>query len=243
MIRILVVDDEAPARDRLKRLLSGIGGVELAGEAADGSAALAAIEQLQPDLVLLDIRMPGMDGMAVARHITGLAHPPRVIFTTAYGEHALEAFEAQAIDYLVKPVRQERLAQALQRTATLLAPRQHTATDGAPLHLSVKKHGKLELLPVENILYYQADNKYVTAYLNGREELLEESLKQLEELLGERVVRVHRNALVSREALLGMEKDREGIHYVTLHDGGRGPEISRRHVADVRRLLKEMTLS
>ncbi len=241
MIRILVVDDEAPARERLKRLLHEMAGVEVVGEAADGKGALATTAELQPDLLLLDIRMPGMDGMEAARHLATLPTPPRVIFTTAYSEHALEAFEAQAIDYLVKPVRKERLAQALQRVEKL-----SPAADGAaveapgPVHLTVKKHGKLELLSIDEILYYQADNKYVTAYLAGREELLEESLKQLEELLGERVVRIHRNALVARGALIGMEKDSDGVQHVTLREIGRGPEISRRLVPEVRRLLKEM---
>ncbi len=240
MMRVLVVDDEAPARDRLKRLLRELDGVEVVGEAADGKAALAATAELQPDLLLLDIRMPVMDGMAAARHLATLPNPPRVIFTTAYGEHALEAFEAQAIDYLVKPVRKERLAQALQRALALLAPAATTAEAVGPAHLTVKKHGRMELLPIEEILYYQADNKYVTAHLAEREELLEESLKQLEELLGERVIRIHRNALVTRHALIGMEKDRAGVHHVTLRDIGTGPEISRRLVAEVRRILKDM---
>jgi len=241
MIRVLIVDDEAPARERLKRLLGELQGVEVVGEAADGKAALAATAELQPDLLLLDIRMPGMDGMATARHLVTLPRPPRVIFTTAYGEHALEAFEAQAIDYLVKPVRKERLAQALARVEQLLTlPATTRVESEGPAHLTVKKQGKLELLPIEEILYYQADNKYVTAHLAGREELLEESLKQLEELLGERVVRIHRNALVSRHALIGLERDHAGNHFATLRELGRGPEISRRHVADIRRLLKEL---
>lgn len=241
MIRVLIVDDEAPARERLKRLLRELEGAEVVGEAGDGKAALAACAQLQPDLMLLDIRMPGMDGMEAARHLATLPSPPRVIFTTAYGEHALEAFEAQAIDYLMKPVRKERLAQALERLEKLQPPPATTsALQTGPAHLAVKKHGKVELLPTDEILYYQADNKYVTAHLATREELLEESLKQLEELLGERVVRIHRNALVSRHALIGLERDSAGTHFATLREVGRGPEISRRHVADIRRLLKEL---
>ncbi len=241
MMRILVVDDEAPARERLKRLLREVDGVEVVGEAADGKAALIATAELHPDLLLLDIRMPGMDGMEAARQLATLPTPPRVIFTTAYGEHALEAFEAQAIDYLVKPVRKERLAQALQRVEKLSPAADNAAAEApGPAHLTVKKHGKMELLSIDEILYYQADNKYVTAYLAGREELLEESLKQLEELLGERVVRIHRNALVARSALIGMEKDSDGVQHVTLRGIGRGPEISRRLVPELRRLLKEM---
>ena len=237
MIRVVVVDDEAPARARLKRLLQEIEDVTVVGEAADGNGALTATDELGPDLLLLDIRMPGMDGMEVARRLADHPNPPQVIFTTAYSEHALEAFEAQAIDYLVKPVRKERLTQALLRLEKLLP---HETKEAGPLHLTVKRQGKMELVPIERILYYIADNKYVTAHLEGREELLEESLKQLEELLGERVIRIHRNALVSRAALIGMEKDSGGGHHVTLLGIGRGPEISRRHVADVRRILKEM---
>lgn len=237
MIRVLVVDDEAPARERLKRLLREIEDVEVVGEAVDGNSALAATAELQPDVLLLDIRMPGMDGMATARQLAALPEAPRVIFTTAYGEHALEAFEAEAVDYLVKPVRKERLQQALQRVTRLQTAPVAAETASGPAHLTVKRQGRVELLPVEEILYFQADNKYVTAYLAGREALLEESLKQLESLLGERVIRIHRNALVLRDALQGMERGVDGIHHVTLRGLGRGPEISRRHVADVKRVL------
>lgn len=237
MIRVVIVDDEAPARERLQRLLGAMEDVEVVGEAADGNAALELVAGLQPDLLLLDIRMPGMDGMETARQLTTLPRPPHVVFTTAYGEHALEAFEAEAIDYLVKPVRKERLSQALQRIERLLSTT--PVREPGPAHLTVKKHGNIELLPIDEILYFQADNKYVTAYLEEREELLEESLKQLEEQLGERVVRIHRNALVARQALIGMERDQSsGAHYATLKGIGRGPEISRRLVAEVRRLLE-----
>ncbi len=242
MMKVLIVDDEPLARDRLKRLLREEAGIEVVGEASDGKAALAATAEHQPDLILLDIRMPGMDGMEAARHLATLPQPPRVIFTTAYGEHALEAFEAQAIDYLVKPVRKERLTQALERAAKMITPVTDTPPEAqGPAHLTVKKQGNVVLLPIDSILYFQADNKYVTAHLAAREELLEESLRQLEELLGERVIRIHRNALVSKIALIGMEKDAQGGHYVTLREIGRGPEISRRHIPELRRLLKEMS--
>ena len=239
-MRVLIVDDEAPARDRLRRLIDQLDGAEVVGEAADGRAALEAHRALQPDVLLLDIRMPGMDGMAVARDLARLPQPPVVIFTTAYGEHALEAFDAEAVDYLVKPVRKERLEQALSRVQRL-APgaTEHTGEGSGRQHLTVRKHGGLHLIPVNEITHFQADNKYVTAYLTGREELLEESLKQLEEEFGPRLLRIHRNALVSLKALEGLEKDAEGRCYVTLHGLGRGPEISRRHLARVRRVLKE----
>jgi two-component system, LytTR family, response regulator AlgR len=234
-MKVLIVDDEAPARDRLQRLLENIAGVTTVGEAADGKTALLANRQFQPDVILLDIRMPGMDGLDTARELAKLPDPPAVIFTTAYGEHALEAFEAEALDYLVKPVRQERLEQALAR----LHKRGMVAdTPQGRSHLTVRKHGNLHLIPVEEILYFQADNKYVTAFLPGREELLEESLKQLEEEFGPRFLRVHRNALIAMDALEGIEKSPDGRCHVNLRDVGCGPEISRRHLAEVRRVLK-----
>lgn len=236
-MRVLIVDDEAPARARLRRLIEEMEGIEVVGEAANGEAALEAQQLLRPDVLLLDIRMPGMDGMETARKLAQQAQPPAVIFTTAYGEHALEAFEAEARDYLLKPVRKERLVQALSRVERLGS----TETDPSECrsHLAVRKHGGLHLIPFNEITHFQADNKYVTAYLQNREELLEESLKQLEDEFGEQLLRIHRNALVSLDALNGMEKDGEGRCYVTLEGVGRGPEISRRHLATVRRFLKE----
>jgi two-component system response regulator AlgR len=210
-------------------------GASVAGEADDGHTALEQADTLHPDVVLLDISMPGMDGLQTARELASREDPPAVIFTTAYSEHALEAFETEALDYLVKPVRQERLEQALARLEKRGLVREQPGRE----HLTVRKQGDIQLIPVEEILYFQADNKYVTAYLPGREELLEESLKQLEEEFGPRLLRVHRNALVALDALTGMEKDMEGHSYVTLRGLGRGPEISRRHLPEVRKILKE----
>lgn len=234
-MKVLIVDDEAPARDRLRRLLGKLENVEIAGEAGDGRAALEAVAQLQPDVVLLDIRMPGMDGMATARELAKRDAAPMVIFTTAYSEHALEAFEAEAVDYLVKPVRQERLEQALGR----LQKRGLVNEEEGRTHLTVRKHGGLHLLAVDEVLYFQADNKYVTAFMEEREELLEESLKQLEEEFGSQLLRIHRNALIRLDALEGIEKDVEGRCYVLLRRIGRGPEISRRHLPEVRKILRE----
>jgi len=236
-MKVLIVDDEAPARDRLRRLLGKLEQVQIVGEAGDGKAALDANDKLRPEVILLDIRMPGLDGIATAHELAKRDEPPAVIFTTAYSEHALEAFEAEAVDYLVKPVRQERLQKALER----LQKRGLVSEPEAECrqHLTVRKQGGLHLLAVDDILYFQADNKYVSAYLVDREELLEESLKQLEAEFGERLLRVHRNALIQLDALEGIEKDAEGRCYVTLHNVGRGPEISRRHLPEVRKILKE----
>ncbi len=238
-MKVLIVDDEAPARDRLRRLLGQIDGVEVIGDAADCRTALAIQQQHKPDVLLLDIRMPGVDGMACAREVAQQAQPPAVIFTTAYAEHALEAFEAEALDYLLKPVRRDRLENALDRVQRLIPAAEPEAPQQGRQHLTVRKQGGLHLLPIGDILYFQADQKYVTAYLQGREELVEESLKQLEEEFAGRLLRVHRNALVNLDALEGLEKDREGHSYASLRDIGRGPEISRRHLAEVRRVIKE----
>jgi len=235
-MKVLIVDDETLARERLRRLLDDIEGVTTVGEAADGEAALNACGELRPDVILLDIRMPGLDGISTARQLAEMPHPPAVIFTTAYGEHALEAFEAEALDYLVKPVRPERLEQALKR---LRKRRLVEETEEGRSQLTVRKHGNLHLIPVDEILYFQADNKYVTARLPDREELLEESLKQLEEEFGPRLLRIHRNALVALDALEGIEKNPDGRCHVRLRGMGRGPEISRRHLAEVRRVLKK----
>ncbi len=234
-MKVLIVDDEAPARERLRRLLEDIPGIATVGEAADGKEALRANQQLHPDVILLDIRMPVMDGLTTAQELAKQPEPPAVIFTTAYSGHALEAFDAEAVDYLVKPVRQERLEQALARLH-----KRGLITD-APQgrsHLTVRKHGNLHLIPVDEILYFQADNKYVTACLAEREELLEESLKQLEEEFGPRFLRIHRNALIALDALEGIEKTPDGRCHVNLRSVGCGPEISRRHLAEVRRVLK-----
>ncbi|MGE0079752.1 MAG: LytR/AlgR family response regulator transcription factor [Thiohalomonadaceae bacterium] len=238
-MKVLVVDDEAPARERLCRLLAGIPGVQVAGEAANGREALERVAELAPDAVLLDIHMPGMDGLEAARHLAQLPEPPAVVFTTAYGEFALQAFEAQAVDYLLKPVRAERLAQALHKARRLsgaevaaLAPDRRART-----HLSATVHGALRLVPVEDILYFQADQKYVTVRHRGGQVLIEDSLKALEDEFGDAFVRIHRNALVARHALRGLEGG-EGHYRVRLADVEETLEVSRRHAPELRRLLR-----
>lgn len=232
-MRVLIADDEALARSRLRRLLAGLD-AEVVGEAADGGSALAEAERLKPDLVLLDIRMPGMDGLEAARRLSELDSAPAVVFTTAFEEHALAAFDLAAVDYLLKPVRRERLAQALARVSERAGRRDEPKRDD---HLRIYHRGGVKLLPFEAICYFQADNKYVTAYYEGGEALLEQSLRTLEERFGERVVRIHRNALVVRERLLGMERAGGGYRAV-LKGTDHRPEISRRHASEVKELLK-----
>lgn len=247
-MKVLIVDDEAPARARLAQLVNDLPELEVAGEAANGRDALEANERLAPDVVLLDIRMPGMDGLEAARHLATLERPPAVIFITAYEEHALEAFGAQAVDYLLKPVRRERLEQALAKATRLSRAQLDAMAEARPepsarTHLSVTLHGRLQLIPVNEVIFFRAEQKYVTVRHTGGETLVEDSLKSLEQEFGGRFVRIHRNTLVARAALEGMEKNRDGSHYVKLRGCEERPEISRRHVAEIRRLLKSGRLT
>ena len=242
-MRTLIVDDEAPARERLRALLVETGGIDIVGEADNGLAALEMAARDMPNLVLLDIRMPGMDGLEAARHMAGLEPAPAVIFTTAYSEHALAAFEAHAIDYLLKPVRKARLAQALQRARQLSAAQlnayRHTVA-GAPsprTHLSACSRGRVELVNVRDIRYFQAGDKYVAVCHGGGEILIDDPLKALEEEFSQRFVRIHRSTLAARDLISGLEKDHKGHYYVRLA-GGERLAVSRRHVSHLRSVLR-----
>ncbi len=242
-MRVIVADDEAPARSRLRGLLAEIAGVEVLAEAVDGQQALSLCHELTPDAILLDIRMPGMDGLETAHHLAGLDNPPAVVFTTAYSEHALAAFEAHAIDYLLKPVRKARLAQALQRarqlSAAQLSAYRHTVA-GAPsprTHLSACSRGRVELVNVRDIRYFQAGDKYVAVCHGGGEILIDEPLKALEEEFSQRFVRIHRSTLAARDLISGLEKDHKGHYYVRLA-GGERLAVSRRHVSHLRSVLR-----
>jgi len=206
-MKVMVVDDEALARDRLSALLLELGdSYQLVGTAANGKEALELFAERGADLVLLDIRMPVLDGLQAAVTLARSATPPAVIFVTAYEEHALQAFEAQAVDYLLKPVRKARLQQALER-ARRLTLTQLQALTGEPDRsvpvLSVNYRGGKRRLPLDQVLYLRAESKYVTARHRHGELLLEESLKNLESRFGDWFLRVHRNALVARTALIG----------------------------------------
>jgi len=212
-LSVMIVDDEAPARQRLRDLLADVATEvpnAVVAEAANGLLALAAIEELPVDVALIDIRMPKMDGIELARHLAQLEHPPVIIFVTAYDAYAVQAFELNAIDYLVKPVRAQRLAAALHKVRHSLPPvaPQILAQiqQGARTHLSCHERGRLLLIPLPEILYLKADLKYVTARTASREYLLDESLTHLEQEFSQRFIRLHRSALVAREAIAGFEK-------------------------------------
>lgn len=225
-LRVLAVDDEGPARQRLKDLLSDCREAvphALIGEAANGREALEIINQGNVDLVLMDIRMPVMDGIEAAGHLLGMEKPPRLIFTTAYDAYAIKAFELNAIDYLLKPIKRERLLAALQKagnvpTAAALGGLQQ----GPRKHLSIHERGRVVLIPLADVLFLRAELKYVTVRTAEREFLLDESLTKLEEEFQTDFVRVHRNALVAKKAITGFEKQTEDdgeTHWVVLLRG------------------------
>ncbi|MGQ0656484.1 MAG: LytR/AlgR family response regulator transcription factor [Chromatiales bacterium] len=241
MMKILIVDDEPPARERLQTLIGELQAGEVVGEAPDGMSAIEAVQTLQPDLVLLDIRMPGMDGLEVAGHLAALPRPPAVIFATAYGEHALAAFDANAVDYLLKPIRRERLAAALERARMLNQGRLNAlAPAGGRTHLSALVKGRLQLVPVDQIRYLQADQKYVEVVWPAGRVLIEESLKSLEGEFAARFLRIHRNALVAIAYIQALEKAPDGDVVVALNGIEDRLAVSRRLVSEVRQRLRQL---
>ena len=241
-MKILVVDDEALARDRMTALLTELGSpYEIVGTAANGNEALTLIAQRGADLVLMDIHMPVLDGLQAALALAECQMPPAVIFTTAYEEHALQAFDAQAVDYLLKPVRKARLQRALQRASQLTRVQLQTVrrlTQQPVPQLCASYRGGVQRLPLDQVLYLQADSKYVTAHHRGGEVLLEESLKTLETRHQDWFLRIHRNALVARDALIGLERRPDGGVYACLQGCDERLEVSRRHQPQLRRWLK-----
>jgi two-component system, LytTR family, response regulator AlgR len=244
-MKVLVVDDESPARQRLIRMLSEMqGDYEIAGEASDGIEAVELCRSKPVDVVLLDVQMPGMNGLEVAKEITQVQPPPAVILVTAYEQYALAAFEHQVEDYLVKPVRRERLQEALERVRVPTRPQRIALSNKEDLYpgrrhfLSAHYRGGLQTVPIENIIYLQAEHKYVTVRHTGGEILVDESLKSLEDEFPDLFVRIHRNALVSKSRLTGLSKTSDGGVEVRLRDCAEHLPVSRRHLADIRRWLR-----
>jgi len=240
-MRILIVDDEKLARERLRELLNEIGGHAVVGEGMNGNEAVEKAAELNPDVVLMDIRMPGMDGLEAAMHLMGMDNPPSVIFTTAYDQHALHAFEVNAVDYLLKPIRKDRLAAALDKAhkLTLQQLQEINAAQENPqarTHIGVHLRGNIRLVPVKDIVYFMADSKYVTVRTATEEHLIEDSLVNLEKEFGERMfLRIHRNALVATDYIKGIEKSTTGNWQVALKGIEKKLDVSRRHAAAVRR--------
>lgn len=239
-MKVVIVDDESLARERLRRLLAEHADVQLVAEVDSGAAAIAACQAHAPDVVLLDIAMPGMDGLQAARHLAQLQPPPAVVFCTAYDAHALSAFEAAALDYLMKPIRAERLASALARARTFMAGQGRAGAphaSGTRQHLCARLRGSLRLIPVADIRYLQAEEKYVVVHHARGQDLVEDSLKTLEDEFGTRFVRIHRNCLVARDQLLELRRHQGGLQAV-LRDEPQLLEVSRRCAPQLRQLLE-----
>jgi two-component system response regulator AlgR len=242
-LSVLIVDDELPARERLERLVGELPGWAVAGTCSNGADALALVGKREPAVVLLDIRMPGMTGIEVARHLGTFEEPPAIIFTTAYDEYALEAFEAQAVGYLLKPVRRERLQEALRHASRLSSPQlRGLAGPEQPLavrqHVAARVRDELRLIPVKDIRYFRADQKYVTVRHAGGEDLIDESLRHLEEEFARDFVRAHRSLLVAVAHIDALERHGDEGYALRLRGEAEPLPVSRRQVADLRKRLE-----
>ena len=226
-MNVLIVDDEPLARARLRRLLDALPGQVCVGEAADGEQALDACRRLNPDVVLLDIRMPGRDGLSTARALAALPAPPAVVFTTAFSDFAAEAFDLAAVHYLLKPVSVERLAQALGRVAV-----------AAPPTLLVSRGSQLRRVALADVLYVQAEAKYLTVHTHEGEWLLDDSLARLEPRLAPHLLRIHRALLVNVQHLSGVQRDARGRLWATVHGVAAPLPVSRRLAAGVQQAIE-----
>lgn len=213
-VTLIIADDEAPARNRLRELLADMPGISIVGEARHGAEAIELVQQSGASLVLLDIRMPQMDGIEAAGHLQKLAFPPAIIFTTAYDAYALQAFDMNAVDYLLKPIRRERLFTAINKARALLPAQLAAIRPMQPQrsHFSISERGRVLLVSVSEVIYLRAELKYTTLRTAQHEYLIEDSLNSIEQEFGERFLRLHRNCLVNPHYLLGYQKMTEGEH-------------------------------
>ena len=243
-MKVLIADDEPLARERLGALLSDFG-AELVGTASNGEEALQQIDRLRPDVVLLDIRMPVLDGLDVARILQSSDHSPAVIFCTAYDEYAVKAFDLHAVDYLMKPVRAERLKEALARAQQLSGARlakvaETLAPQRQRSHICARVRGNLVLVPIPEVLYLLAEDKYVVVHHIKGQVLIEDALKTLEEEFGDRFVRIHRNCLVARERITGLVRATDGRIFAQLAGSSDQLEVSRRNLPSLRKLARNL---
>lgn len=247
-LRVLIVDDEAPARHRLRDVIADCAAelpVHVVGEAGNGLDALDQVQRQPVDAVLLDIRMPGMDGLECAAHLNRLTAPPAIIFSTAYDAYACQAFDLSAVDYLLKPVRADRLVRALSRAHRLNAGTLDHLREAYPkarTHLSVNEKGRIILIPVDDILYLKAELKYVTVRTAAREFLLEESLSRLESEFGDSFVRIHRNCLVAAARIreIGKQPGEEEGHFLRLDGLEERLAVSRRQYSILREKIRSL---
>jgi two-component system response regulator AlgR len=242
-MRVLVCDDEHLARMRLRRLVER-SGMEVVDEARNGREVLERARRLHPDVVLMDIRMPDMDGLEAAAHLDNLDNPPAVIFCTAYDEHALQAFRVHALDYLLKPVSGEDLQRALDKVRSLnrvqMAEMTHKLATHKPQrrrHFSSRTFRGLELVPLEEVRYFRADHKYVEVHHADGFLLIDEPLKTLEDEFSDLFVRVHRSTLVALHFIDGLEYSRDAHFEIRLRGMAERLPVSRRYTAALRRAL------
>jgi two-component system response regulator AlgR len=246
-MKILIVDNEKPARDRLTHMIESLPNYQVVGQASNAKEAIALATSTKPDIVLMDISLPAMDGIQAGRYLSAMLQPPAVIFTSASPDHALDAFEIHAVDYLLKPIKEERLRAAIEAA---IKPNKAQVLRASPLqsnhplgdieprqHICARVRGSLVLVPIDNVYYFNANQKYVTVCHTGGEVLIEDSLKALEIEFADRFYRIHRNALVSLSHVSGLKSHNAG-HQVTFHDVDDTLEVSRRHLARVRKKMK-----
>lgn len=247
-MKVLICDDEALARERLARFLRDTDGYQVVAEAENGEDCLRKVETFDPDVVLLDLRMPGMDGLACAELLAQRETPPAVIFCTAFEEHALAAFQVQAVGYLLKPVRREHLLDALGKAhqinrvqlASLRTHAEEASRSPCRSHITAKTHKGIELIPLDDVRYFLADQKYVTVRHGKGEVLVDETLKDLEGEFGERFIRIHRNALLALNYLDGLELVAPGQYQVRIKGIEERLMVSRRHLPELRETMHKL---
>lgn len=236
-MRVLIADDERLARERLERMLGQLADVEVVASVADGEALWQALEREVPDIVLLDIDMPGDDGVAIGARLAALDWPPAVIYVTAHPQHALRAFSTHAVDYLLKPVSQDQLREAIAAAGRMTRAQDARRRQGVRL---VARAGRaVQILPTEAVIWFEADEKYVTAHLAEGERVLDLSLRQIEDKVGDAFLRVHRSALVAKDRIERLEHDGQGRHWLHLRGYARPIEVSRRQLRAVRAWLNQ----
>lgn len=238
--RILIADDEPLARERLARLVEGLAGYRVCGEAGDGHATLEAVAELEPDILLLDIRMPGLDGLEVAEKLNALIHPPAIIFCTAYDHYAITAFEVQAVAYLLKPVRREALVEALARAGRVNRVQLQALqarSEASETQLAVRTHRGTELIELASIRYCEADQKCVTIHHSEGETVTDFTLKELEQAYPDLLLRIHRQTLVGSRFIKALLRDNDGHYRILLRPDDLELPVSRRHATAVRQKL------
>jgi two-component system response regulator AlgR len=242
-LKVLIVDDEALARSRLRTLLGDCTDprAEVVGEAGNAVAAMEQIQRAPCDLMLLDIHMPGVDGMTLASNLRAMVAPPKVVFVTAHAEHAVSAFELDAVDYLTKPVRLDRLQQALQKVQRLRGASEQAETSSGGESLLIQERGRSERVALSEVIYLKAELKYITVRTAEKEHIYDGALSDLEQKYAHLFVRVHRNALVARRCVRAVEKVHdpvEGEGWMVRLDGcDERLAVSRRQLAAVRESL------